>query len=187
MSLLPVIITAFVSTNIDDLFLLTLFFTQAKSKKDYQTIIISQLLGIYTILITSIILGNLLTSTDVLPIHLLGAIPFTIGMIGFVKFIKHKNIPTTDVTQTKLTIPTLTLITLSNGSDNLSVYLPLFSQYSYLETLLVIITFGVIVLLWCLAGSWLSKNNLLEKTLERVSDWLVPIVYTCLGLIIFFN
>lgn len=182
-------IIAFISTNLDDLFLITLFFSQSSTKNNRQTIIISQFIGIYMLLIGSMVGGHFLVSFDLLPIHYIGVIPLLIGVYGIVGYMKHKQMGSEKdaIEFKKISLVPLILITLSNGSDNLSVYLPLFSHINWLGVIVVLMTFGVMVCLWCFLGYVLSSNHLFRRTLEKTADWLVPVIYLILGCLILFS
>lgn len=87
--MISVIITAFVSfasTNIDDIFMLMLFFSQVGNQLEKAHIIIGQYLGIMTLLLISI-MGSI--GLNLIPRHytgLLGIIPIFLGIKEWLKY-----------------------------------------------------------------------------------------------------
>ncbi len=91
--MISVIITAFVSfasTNIDDIFVLMLFFSQVDAQLQKRHIIIGQYLGIMTLLFISI-LGSI--GLNLIPqqyTRLLGIVPILLGIKEWLKYKKDK-------------------------------------------------------------------------------------------------
>ncbi len=91
--MISVIITAFVSfasTNIDDIFVLMLFFSQAGNQLQKHHIIIGQYLGIMTLLFISISGAIGLNLIPQQYTRLLGIIPILLGMKEWLKYRKDK-------------------------------------------------------------------------------------------------
>lgn len=76
------------------------------------------------------------------------------------------------------------LITAANGADNLSVYIPLFSQYSLSDFLLTLFVFALMTALWCRLGSSAADHPYVRKVLARYKHIIVPAVLIVLGLLI---
>ena len=76
------------------------------------------------------------------------------------------------------------LITAANGADNLSVYIPLFTQYSLSDFLLTLFVFAFMTALWCRLGSSAADHPYVRKVLVRYKHIIVPAVLIVLGLLI---
>jgi cadmium resistance protein CadD (predicted permease) len=75
------------------------------------------------------------------------------------------------------------LITLSNGADNVGVYVPFFSvNRSHLW--LIFASYAFLVALWCMLGKWLGSHRVILNAVNRVGHLLVPIVFIGLGIFI---
>src|SRR5919106_3420394 len=126
-----VAIVAFAATDIDDLFLLMLFF----SSRIYpaRQVIIGQHLGIAVLVAVSLI-GSLIAL--VIPtyiIGLLGMVPIAIGIKNLIDIKKDEATSMQTVprkNKSYLAFFTVAAVTISNGGDNFGVYVPLFSKYS---------------------------------------------------------
>ena len=186
-------VTAFSATNIDDLVILTLFFSQVNSTFRRWHIIVGQYLGLGALLIASLpgFFGSL-----IVPPHwigLLGLIPIAIGLGCLLN-------PESDSSEVELEteLPDHSLIIsflspqtysvaavkIANGSDNIGIYVPLFASSS-LESMLVI--FGVFFLLvgvWCYAAYQFTRQSAIADVLTRYGNTLVPFVLIGLGVFI---
>jgi cadmium resistance protein CadD (predicted permease) len=176
-AILAASITTFAATNIDDIVLLTLFFAR---RVPARTIVAGQYLGFLAIIVLSC-LGLLLTLA--IPhqwIRALGLVPLLLGLKQFVLlFRKHDEEAPADL-QGLLSIA---LVTLSNGADNIGVYIPFFSVHrTYLW--LILLSYAVLVALWCMVGKWLGNHKVTLNAVNRIGHLLVPFVFTALGIYI---
>ena len=73
------------------------------------------------------------------------------------------------------------LLTVANGGDNLSVYIPLFAVQRTFVPLYVTV-FGVMTGIWCFFGYFLTNHRLLRDKLKRHASTIVPWVLIFLGL-----
>jgi len=78
-------------------------------------------------------------------------------------------------------IASIALVTLSNGADNVGVYVPFFVDgRPYLW--LILIVYAVMVAMWCSVGRWLGNHSLILRSVDRWGHWAVPLVFIGLGL-----
>ncbi|MBA3872342.1 MAG: cadmium resistance transporter [Anaerolineae bacterium] len=187
---------AFITTNIDDILLLMIFFGQVNASFRKRHIVVGHYLGFGLIVLISL-LG--FAGTTILPpnlIRFLGLIPIALGLYQL--FRKHKDDDddeTPNVTQVQpnrgfigslLSVHTLSVagVTLANGADNISVYVPLFANHSLPDVLLIIVIFGLLVGVWLYAGYRLVRYPAVARLLDRYGERLVPYVFILLGLYI---
>jgi len=141
-------VTAFCATNIDDLAILLLLFSQKTPSFSYQQILFGQYLGFTGLVITSLpgFLGGLIIPQDW--IGLLGFIPIILGLDRLLN--KKDELSEVELSTelgvnsivSNLISPqtyTVAALTIANGTDNISVYVPLFA-HSSLTSLLVILS-----------------------------------------------
>lgn len=183
MTLLITAILAFASTNIDDLFILALFFGDRQQRP--RDIVIGQLLGIGTLILISLIGSLIGLLIDIRFIGLLGLIPIYLGVHGFVGLWKHHQHDNPSASMTgKRSIASMAGVTIANGGDNIGIYIPLFATLSSPEKLTTVVVFLLMTLLWCALARYLAKHPLLEKAIDRYGHWVTPLVLFLLGIFI---
>ncbi len=186
---------AFVTTNIDEILLLMLFFAQVNTSFRKRHIVAGHYLGFSAIIAISLLgfSGALILPHNL--IGLLGFIPITLGLYQL--FRKHDDNdekpldvsnaqPTKGLFASLLSAHTLSVagVTLANGADNISVYVPLFANHSLADVALMIIVFLLLVGVWCYAGYRLVRYPSVARLLDRYGERLVPYVFIFLGLYI---
>jgi cadmium resistance protein CadD (predicted permease) len=81
-----------------------------------------------------------------------------------------------------LTWFSVALITITNGSDNIGVYAPLFSTLNQMEILLTILIFLIMTGIWCFMGHLITKNQILGIKIEKYGHMILPFVLVLLGI-----
>lgn len=183
------IIISFVSTNLDDLVVLTILFAQAATPKDRRKIFFGQFLAIMSLLTVSMLLARLVGAFKLTHLNLLGLIPLLIGCWYLFNDWRIKDRPKHKNVQhhvDKISIMSVFLLTIANGSDNIGLYLPLIVQFNIVELIAMYLIFALAVILWCVLGMKIVKIPPVEKFLQRENDVLVPLVFILLGLSIIF-
>ncbi|MEH1911605.1 MAG: cadmium resistance transporter [Nostoc sp.] len=182
---------AFIATNIDDIVILLLFFSQINAQFRLRHIVAGQFLGFTVLLILSLpgLFGGLVLSKSW--IGLLGLLPMSIGISSLVNREEDSSkevVATTEEAEastiTNFFSPqaySVAAVTIANGSDNISVYVPLFAS-SNLESFLIIIgLFYFLLGVWCYAAYKLTNNRVIADVLTRYVNNLVPFVLIGLG------
>jgi cadmium resistance transport/sequestration family protein len=187
-------IASFIATNIDDIFILTLFFSQVNGIFRRRHIVVGQYLGFGLLLIAS--LSGFFGSLIVPPasIRYLGLVPIAIG-IGCVLQPEEEDSTSVEVTEENLNPSpfanwlspqtySVAAVTVANGSDNIGVYVPLFAN-SRLESLLVILgVFLVLVGVWCYVAYKFTTLPAIAQLLTGYGNTFVPCVLIGLGVFI---
>jgi cadmium resistance transport/sequestration family protein len=190
----PTGITAFAATNLDDLVILAMFFSQVNSSFRRRHIVFGQYLGFIALLIASLpgFFGGL-----ILPRHLiglLGLLPIAIGLNRLLDPETESSSEATEQTGQSESSPLGSLlspqtynvaaITIANGSDNIGIYMPLFAN-SALESLLIIVSiFLLLVGVWCYITYKLTQLSAIANLLEHLGNSFVPYVLIGLGVLI---
>lgn len=179
-------ITSFVGTNIDDIFINTLFFSEAKTKAEYRSIIVGKYLGIGMLILLSVLGAFGLSFLPQQYIVYLGLIPIGLGIKEIVVAIKSRNTEQTNEPAKKPSnkVPSVVLITMANGADNIGVYIPLFASFAVWQMLLTVCVFLILIAVWCLIGKLLASCSVIKNTIEKYKTVIVPIVYIALGVYI---
>ncbi|AFY35947.1 cadmium resistance transporter [Calothrix sp. PCC 7507] len=191
---IPTGITAFTATNLDDLVILTLLFSQVNATFRHRHIVIGQYLGFSTLVVASLVgfLGGL-----VLPPHLvglLGLVPITVGLNRLLNpesdsssdadtetDLSHSSIFTNFLSPQTCSVAA---VTIANGSDNVSIYMPLFANTNISSLLVIIAVFLSLVGVWCYVTYKLTCQPAISNILTRYGNNLVPFVLIGLGIFI---
>jgi cadmium resistance transport/sequestration family protein len=191
-------VAAFVATNIDDIFLLTLFFSQVNTTFRKRHIVLGQYLGFAALVAVSTLgfLGTLIVPPAV--IGLLGIVPILMGLHKLVQRTSAHAVGDVPLKQDVATPQRHTIldtvlsphtygvaaVTVANGSDNISIYLPLFASGDAGYMGIIILVFFVLVGVWCFVGYKLGKHPTVARVLDRYGHILVPFVLIGLGIFI---
>jgi cadmium resistance protein CadD (predicted permease) len=193
LSTLAIAIAAFASTNIDDLFLLSSLFVDSEFRT--LSVIVGQFLGMSALVLISI-LAALFTVT--IPrgwIGLLGFAPLFLGINRLWKLLNRR--PEKSQTTSngrdfvgkervrfawaRSEVLLATLLTVANGGDNLSVYIPLFSVQRASMPLYALV-FAIMTALWCLFGYHLTSHRIWRDRLKRYGRFVIPFILIAIGL-----
>lgn len=197
-------IIAFAATNIDDIIILLIFFSQLDKNFRRRHIFIGQYLGFSAIILASLpgFFGGLIVQPEW--IGLLGLLPIGIG----VKHLLHREqetteiqTVTTDVKNSSPTNPILVLllsilhpetykvaaVTIANGGDNISVYIPLFAGQNLAGLGVILSVFFLMIGVWCAIAYWLSRHAAITYILSRYGQHIVPFILISLGLFIMYE
>lgn len=186
----PTGLTAFTVTNLDDIVILLLFFSQVNAVFRRRHIVAGQYLGFAALVLASLpgFFGSLLFPRPW--IGLLGILPIALGISRLLNSDDDDNneVESSEpgILSSVLSPQTYSVaaVTFANGGDNVGIYMPLFANSS-LESLLVILgTFFLLVGVWCYAAYRLTQVPAIAETLTRYGNHLVPFVLIGLGVLI---
>ncbi len=178
-------VSAFISTNLDDLFILATLF----SNQEFRAIdvLLGQYLGFIILLTVSSLAYFIRFIIPSQWISLLGIIPIIIGVKSLLNL---KPGPdggnTSELSKYKdgRKILAVALITVANGGDNLGIYMPLFASMNSLGLFLTAFIFLIMVGVWCLFGFKLVNNRILGDKIKDFGHHILPFVMIILGLVI---
>jgi cadmium resistance protein CadD (predicted permease) len=184
-------IAAFAATNLDDLLVVSVFFYQAEIEgRARGPVVLGQYLGIGALTSFSL-LGTLIQGLLPGPwIGVLGLLPIALGIREWWRLRQHgSGRPQAAIGKAvswASSVLSVAVVTVSNGADNIGVYLPLFAA-SPLEVVCMILgVFGVLTACWCAMGYWLGTRPLVTWWLRRHGPKVIPWILVALGLYIVF-
>ena len=185
--------TAFTATNLDDILILLLFFSQVNAVFRRRHIVFGQYLGFTALVLASLpgFFGRLIFPPDW--IGMLGLLPIAIGLSRLLNPETEDSEAEAELEQSEnsffssfLSPQTYSVaaVTVANGGDNIGIYVPLFASNT-LESLAVILAvFFAMVGVWCYAAYRLIQMRAIADTLTRYGNQLVPFVLIGLGIAI---
>lgn len=172
----------FVVTNIDDFVVLTaLFVTVHHGGPTPAGIVLGQYLGMGALVAVSVIAATGLALVPERWIGLLGFIPMALGIRGLARARRRRHQGVASAVGVA-GVAGVVGLTVANGADNISVYIPLFRQAGAGATSVYVVVFAVLVGVWCLAARLVAGRRSLIALVERVGHWLVPMVYVAVGI-----
>src|SRR5215471_17422781 len=190
---LLVAIIAFASTNIDDLLLLSSLFIASDLRA--ASVVFGQFIGMSLLVLLSVLAAYFTVLIPLAWVGTLGLFPLCLGILRLAKGFKMplaKSVPCLEegeflgkeqlrVSWMKSEWALAALLTVANGGDNLSVYIPLFAVQRTFVPLYVTV-FGVMTALWCFLGYLLTHQRRFRDKLKRYAGIIVPWVLIVLGL-----
>ena len=177
-------ITSFIGTNIDDIFINTLFFSEAKTRADNRNIVIGKYVSMGALILLSVLGAFGLQFLPQQYIGYLGLIPIGLGIKEIFVAITSRKTDEADETAEKSSNKTLNtaLITMANGADNIGVYVPLFAGFTVWEILLTVCVFLILIAAWCFLGKLLANLPVIRNAIAKYKTVIVPTVYIALGI-----
>ena len=179
-------IIAFASTNIDDLFILTLFFGDRRFKS--VDIYLGQYLGIIVLIaisVTGSLIGNFIDNRY---IGILGLFPIYLGVRQIISLIKGKNegekLEQHEKRSSRTGALSVGMVTIANGGDNIGTYVPLLATLSTRDKSIMIVLFLGMVMIWLTTAKYLTTHPLLAKAISRYGHIITPLVLCALGFFI---
>lgn len=172
---------AFTATNVDDLVVLTTLFSQSGARADHRMkVVIGQFLGFSALIGISMLgfFGGMFLPGKWLP--LLGFVPIVIGVRRWTQ--RHEL--QTASRLTAISIGEVTAVTFANGGDNIGIYSPLFASCTTASLMVMLLTFYLLLTLWCFAGHAISTHPTVAGALSRYGHIIVPFILVGLGVYI---
>jgi cadmium resistance transport/sequestration family protein len=191
MDLIIASLFAFASTNIDDIFVIILFFANNRYKT--KQVVIGQYLGISVLIAISLagsLIGLFISKSY---IGLLGVIPIFLGIKSGISRMKKKDIIQYQIQVEHLgnshrgNVFSVASVTFANGGDNIGIYIPLFATLNAASKAIMITIFLCMVGIWCFVARYLSKHPVIAKPIRKYGDSITPIVLILLGIYILYE
>jgi cadmium resistance transport/sequestration family protein len=182
-------ITAFAATNLDDIVILMVFFSQVNATFRPRHIITGQYLGFIVLILASIpgFVGGLILPESW--IGLLGFLPIAIGVKQWIDLFQDEEIIQTisgvSPLRASLISPQtyqVAAVTVANGGDNISIYVPLFAGQSLVNLLVTLAVFFALIGVWCYAAYRLIRYPAIAHAFTRYGRQFVPFILVGLGL-----
>ncbi|HEY9894184.1 MAG TPA: cadmium resistance transporter [Candidatus Sericytochromatia bacterium] len=193
-------IAAFTATNIDDIVILMVFFSRISPTFRPHHVVVGQYLGFLLLLLASLpgFLGGLIIPPVWL--GLLGFLPIAIGIHQLfageadatdVQTVTEENSAKNGWlgrSRSFLNIPPQTYqvaaVTVANGGDNISIYVPLFANSTLAAMGVILSVFLVMVAVWCGIAYYLTRHAAIAHYLTHYGHRVVPFVLIGLGIFI---
>jgi cadmium resistance transport/sequestration family protein len=195
LSVILVGITSFIATNLDDIVVLVIFFSQVNATFRRRQIVLGQYLGFTALLLLSLpgYFGGL-----VLPkawVGLLGLLPLGVGVGQLLNpDTDEPDVQTVSIaSESKASIRTVmgsllspqayqvAAVTIANGGDNIGIYVPLFASSTFSRLAIIVSVFLVLVGVWCWVAERLTRQRAIALLLSHYGHRIIPFVLIGLG------
>jgi cadmium resistance transport/sequestration family protein len=194
-------IGAFSATNIDDILILILFFSQVSPSFRRRHIVLGQYLGFAALVLASLpgFFGGLIVPRAW--IGLLGLVPLAIGVSRLLnrtndqpevqavsgEFNPLSSNPSAVSVLTSLLSPqtyNVAAVTFANGGDNIGIYVPLFASSDIPTLAVILVVFFSLTGVWCWIAYRLTRQPAFAGVLSRYGKDIAPFVLIGLGIFI---
>ncbi|CCI20629.1 Cadmium resistance transporter homolog [Microcystis aeruginosa PCC 9807] len=188
-------VAAFVATNLDDILILTILFSQTGKLFRRRDIVIGQYIGFILLVIASLagFFGCFLIPTPW--IRYLGLVPVILGIVSLLKEEEEeapenvevdledaKNSPFGSWFDSRTY--SVAALTVANGSDNIGIYVPLFASSTVTSLIVIVSVFLILVGVWCAFAYGLTSVPTIATILTSQGSTFVPCVLIGLGIFI---
>ncbi len=182
-ALLALAIGLFVSTNLDDLFILLGFFSDPTFKP--RQVAIGQLLGIAALYAVSVAASRLALAVAPAYVGFLGVLPIVIGLQKIRELrrdgAEDEGEDEPHARGGRWNALSVAAVTIADGGDNLSVYIPVFATRTGAELAVIGGVFAAMTLVWLAVAFWLTSHRTLGAPIRRYGHRVVPFVLVGLG------
>ena len=172
---------AFVSTNIDDLFLLVGFFSDRSFARSH--VFAGQILGMAIIVAISLAAASVALVISPQRAGLLGVAPIVIGIGKLLRVGKTEE----EAEPMAVGILQVATVTIVNGGDNIAAYTPIFATQGSRDMIATLTIFALLTLVWCFVALGLVRHTALGKPLRRYGHVLLPFILIGLGGLILYR
>jgi cadmium resistance protein CadD (predicted permease) len=180
---------AFSATNVDDLFILMLFFSRLDQSLRAWHVVCGQYLGIATLVAVSLLslLGRVALPEGM--IGLLGLFPISLGLSQLAEsfaspMTDQKELDDSPGQRWLAGFLGVAALTIANGSDNISVYMALLANSDPVRLRVFPAVFALLTGAWCLLAWWLTQTSALAQPLRRVQRDLAPLLLVLIGVLV---
>ncbi|OAA72178.1 Cadmium resistance transporter [Cordyceps fumosorosea ARSEF 2679] len=187
---------AFAATNVDGIFVLVTFLAESATNTHLTpaTILIGQYAGFTGIMAVSLVGFAVSLALAPQPIGFLGFLPLLLGLWNLLDVVLGRDatgcveadqpeLPMTASTWFR-SIVKVGAITLINGGDNVSSYIPLFAQAKRVEIVVYVAVFYVMLGVWFLVGLLIMKEEHVLLMAQKHTRRLIPFLYMGLGVFV---
>lgn len=179
----------FISTELDDFFVFVVLFGRCKNNQKVWAVV-GQIVSLAAVTVLCAFVAHYLEKIPSEYLRFCGIIPVLLGIKAFFdKDDEEKQEENSEGVQDRkgvMIFVTAFLLTLAASSDNLGVYIPVFTKYTVTEKLITLAVFLVLQCGWSFLQIKAASLPVVKNLVEKSKKWLVPVVFILLGLFIFF-
>jgi cadmium resistance protein CadD (predicted permease) len=183
-------VVLFISTDLDDVFVLLGFFADPRFR--IRHIVAGQFMGIAVLYAASVI-GSLVSLVmPIAVVGLLGLVPILMGLKSAWELVassdaNERTSGNRGSAIGRANIAAVFAMTVANGGDNVSVYIPLFAMRSASSIAIMGAVFGIMTAIWLYFAYWLTRHGAIGAPVRRYARRLMPFVFIALGVSVLYQ
>lgn len=175
-------IIAYISTNIDDIFVIMILLAQA-AKGAKGKLVAGHFLGVGIITLVSMLGAFGLQNLPLKYVGILGLVPIGLGIKAWLDYKKGADDDDAPDAQ-GVSLLSMAMITVGDGADNVGVYIPLFTGFSGPERISAVIVFTAMTILWVFLANSLAEFPKVKTAVGKYQHIVIPVVFILLGIYI---
>lgn len=182
-------VALFAATNIDDFVVLTTLSitSRAGGQPRRWHIWAGQYAGFAVLIAVSLAVA---VGLALIPLHwlwLLGLLPLGLGLAKLATAIRAHRSGRQASPAVVTGLTGVIGVTIANGGDNLSAYIPVFRTSSAAEITVIVAVFTALIGVYCLASTRMAVHRNVIQAVQQWGQWVIPVVFILIGFYIFFK
>lgn len=182
-------VALFAATNIDDFVVLTTLSitSRAGGQPRRWHIWAGQYAGFAVLIAVSLAVA---VGLALIPLHwlwLLGLLPLGLGLAKLATAIRAHSSGRQASPAVVTGLTGVIGVTIANGGDNLSAYIPVFRTSSAAEITVIVAVFTALIGVYCLASTRMAVHRNVIQAVQQWGQWVIPVVFILIGFYIFFK
>jgi cadmium resistance protein CadD (predicted permease) len=175
-------VLSFVSTNLDNLVLLTLLHANASNRS--AGVPLGYVGAVAAIVVIGFISGRAADAIPTWVMGYLGLIPLGMGIYRLPAAFRSRPAATADRVVSPMGAIGVAALTLSNSGDTLGVLLPLFAETPEPLTYMLGAAVLASAFIWLALANWVSSHERVRTWLGGAERWVVPTLLIAVGIYI---
>jgi cadmium resistance protein CadD (predicted permease) len=173
-------VTLFVATNLDDIFILLVFFADPRFRA--RNILVGTYLGLGALVLISAVAALIALVIPPFYVKLLGLIPIALGIKSLIsRDDDDEETARSAQSSSHSQAWVVAAVTIANGGDNIGVYVPVFAIQSRYEMVVIVAVFAVMTAMWCAMAHGLVHHPNLGAPIRRYGHRVLPFVLIGVG------
>lgn len=187
-----VVLTAavlFAATNVDDIVVLTVLCISSRASGEPRPwhIWAGQYAGFAVLIGASLAAAAGLAPVPPHWLWLLGLLPLGLGLAKLATAVRAHRAGEVASPAAVTGLAGVIGLTIVNGGDNISAYIPVFRTSTAAEIAVIVAVFLVGVGLYCLASIRFATHRAVIQAVQCWGQWIVPVVFIFIGFYIFYK
>lgn len=180
---------AFVATGFDEIVMLTVIFAKMKTPRNVRDVYIGQEISMIVLLAISLLAAFGVAFIPREWVGLLGLVPIAIGLKVAITGEDDDDEADEDEVAKRLTrhsslVVAVALIAIGGGAEELSVYIPFFSSLLGANLVAAVVTFLILVPVWCALCQRISRIPRIGETIEKYGRVVISVLFVAIGIFV---
>ena len=184
LNLLMVSVIAYAATNVDNLTVLLAFL--GASKGHTRVVMLGHIGGSLVLIAFALVCAALMLSVPHSYVGLLGIVPLCIGLAKlFKRWFASDSVGTREPARSNekpISAWVVAVVAISNGSDNVAVYTPLYAGRAVSDDAVITLTLLAMLGVWCFGANYLVSHPVLGSRIKHYAEVILPWLLMAIGI-----